>query len=568
MNRVVGGLAWLAQPLLVGALIWAAIGDNPRDLETPLVFRGEALFQLAQSKATLDHGWWWTNPSLGAPGVHRAVLFPASGTVDQLLVRVIGLWRDDVAPAATLAWLLSTMLGAVTAGWCLRRLGVSPRGAWTAGVLFALSPYALYEHVVGTPHGPFLVPFAAAVALQLATDRELRWRWPDRRVLFAGLLLLGLNSREYAAFAVFFVAVGTIAGARRFGLASRLAAGAVPLGVLAIAVILLSVPMWWASNQYGAMSVEGLPAAGSERYGLKLRQLVSPVPNHWFPPFRAWTDREAEAGFPLDTQNVGSRLGLVTSIGFLGLLAVVLVPRLGGRDPQGQIIRGSSSLVLAALLLATVGGFGSVAAVLGATGVGPYARIAPFIAFLSLAALALAVDRALMERRRLHTIGWTAILVVGLLDQAVGLRPLNAHRSAIAEELRPIRVIVDQLEARLPSGAMIFQLPTRPYPVDGGAELMEPGDHFKPYLVSRALRWSFPASSRAQVRWQDAINAVSPRELPAQLLREGFSAVVVDRRGYADRGEALVAEMQAPPNHVAMINQTDRYTVLLLQPDR
>ena len=568
MNRAATWLAWLAQPLLVGALIWAAIGDDHRDLQTPLALRGEALFQLAQSKATLDHGWWWANPSLGAPGVHRAVLFPGSGTVDQLLVRLIGLWRDDVATAATLSWLLSTMLGAVTAGWCLRRLGVSQWGSWAAGVLFALSPYALYEHVIGTSHGPFLVPFAATVALQLATDRQLHWRWPGRRVLLAGLLLLGLNSREYAAFAVFFVVVGTIAGARRFGLASRLAACAVPLGVLAIAVILLSAPMWWASNRYGAVSVEGLPAAGSERYGLKLRQLVSPIPNHWFQPFRAWTDREAAAGFPLDTQNVGSRLGLVTSIGFLGLLAIVLVPRLSGRDPQGQIIRDVSSLVLAAVLLATVGGFGSVAAVLGATGVGPYARIAPFIAFLSIAALALAVDRALMERRKLHRLSWAAVLVVGLLDQSVALPPINAHRSAIAEELRPIRVMVDQLEARLPKGAMIFQLPTRPYPVDGGAELMEPGDHFKPYLVSRTLRWSFPASSRAQVRWQDAINAVSPSELPAQLLREGFSAVVVDRLGYADRGEALIAAMQAPPNRVVVVNQTHRYTVLLLRPDR
>ena len=92
--------------------------------------------------------------------------------------------------------------------------------------------------------------------------------------------------------------------------------------------------------------------------------------------------------------------GLVTSVGFIGLLAIVLVPRLSGRDPEGSIIGNSASLVVAAVLLATVGGFSGIAAVLGATGVGPYARIAPFIAFLSLVAFALTVDRALAGRQR------------------------------------------------------------------------------------------------------------------------------------------------------------------------
>ena len=111
---------------------------------------------------------------------------------------------------------------------------------------------------------------------------------------------------------------------------------------------------------------------------MKIRQLVSPVFQHSFPPFRAWTEREAAAQFPLETENMTSRLGLVGTIGFLGLLGLLFVPnRRAGRSGDGKLLLGAGQLTLAVVLLATVGGFGSLFSLLISPEIRAYNRIDP-----------------------------------------------------------------------------------------------------------------------------------------------------------------------------------------------
>ena len=84
-------LGWLAQPVFVVVVVWLALGGPDFQFDTPLMFSGDALYFLAQAKATIDHGWWWTNPSLAAPSTLHAVLLPWGGNVDQIIVRITGL---------------------------------------------------------------------------------------------------------------------------------------------------------------------------------------------------------------------------------------------------------------------------------------------------------------------------------------------------------------------------------------------------------------------------------------------------------------------------------------------
>ena len=39
-----------------------------------------------QSKSTVDNGWWWFNPMLGAPFGLDELAFPANSNVDQAIV--------------------------------------------------------------------------------------------------------------------------------------------------------------------------------------------------------------------------------------------------------------------------------------------------------------------------------------------------------------------------------------------------------------------------------------------------------------------------------------------------
>jgi hypothetical protein len=104
---------------------------------------------------------------------------------------------------------------------------------------------------------------------------------------------------------------------------------------------------------------------------------------------------------------------------------------------------------------------------------------------------------------------------------------------------------------------MILQLPFVAYLNDNGRNSMQPYDHFKPYLVSHGLRWSYPAMSNQQFRWQRLAATLPTAQLVPAMRGQGFDGVLLDRHGYADAGNALKAELVA--SGAAVVLETNRY---------
>jgi hypothetical protein len=220
---------------------------------------------------------------------------------------------------------------------------------------------------------------------------------------------------------------------------------------------------------------------------------------------------------------------------------------------------------MAAVLLATVGGFGSLFALLVSPEIRGYNRICPFIEFFSLAAIALLIDAA-FRRRSSRIAAAVVVLAVGLLDQQGAAAGMNGEYGKIASELRPLKRFVTQLESRLPPNAMVLQLPFRTYLNDSGVERMQPYDHFKLYLVSRQIHWSYPAFSNAQTGWQEAASILDPARLPYQIVADGFAAIVVDRYGYPDNGAAVVAALRKGLRDQDVLAENGRYIALDIRP--
>ena len=129
-----------------------------------------------------------------------------------------------------------------------------------------------------------------------------------------------------------------------------------------------------------------------------------------------------------------------------------------------------------------------------------------------------------------------------------------------------IGAFVADLEARLPEAAMVFQMPIRPFPADGGIERMGAYDHFRQYLVSQnKLRWSSGTMTQAGLEWEKAIEAMPPEDLPAHLRREGFSIVLINRDGYQDRGEALRHALSDGPDGAPLLAETKDFIALDLR---
>ncbi|MEO7189851.1 MAG: hypothetical protein ABI051_02205 [Vicinamibacterales bacterium] len=556
-------MLWCAAPALAAVLLWMGLGGPGRDFHVPLAFSGDALFYFAQGKGTIEHGWWWHNPSIGVPLPYPALVFPQNTNVEQAVVWLVGWGTRDGVLGVNVAWIALVALSAASATWGLRRVGVSMLGAIVSGVLFAMTPYAMYRNVGHVNLAIYLVPFAATAAMLIAAGRvELTWRSRTTWVLVAGNLLLGFDYIYYAFFGTALIAAAVLLGLGRGRPRALLMTAGVWGGAIVLATALNLLPTQLAWRTYGQPGGVQHAAAESEVLGLKIRHLVSPVANHWFPPFADWQRLEQRADFPLENENAYGRLGSVGTLGFLWLLLVMVLPEGARREDDGDATAAAARLTCVALLIAMVGALGSLFSLLVASQIRGYNRIAPFIVFFSLAGLALAIDRKTQARRWGRRVVWAAVLVLGVLDQWPPLGDLAADRRVIEPEFRKIGRFISQLESGLPAGAMVFQLPIRPFPVDEGTDTMGIYDQFRPYLASRHLRWSYPALSTEQQRWQQRAAGLSPAELPSFLADEGFSAILINRWGYTDLGQSIAQSLGEGPRAPAVLSQNEDFIAL------
>src|SRR5437868_405859 len=94
----------VAQAALVFVVLFLWLDGPHRDLRVPFHFSGDALEYLMQVKGTIDHGWWWFNGHVSAPGTFAQVAYPSNTNVDQALVWLVHLFTRDAGLCLNLTW--------------------------------------------------------------------------------------------------------------------------------------------------------------------------------------------------------------------------------------------------------------------------------------------------------------------------------------------------------------------------------------------------------------------------------------------------------------------------------
>jgi phosphoglycerol transferase len=241
-------------------------------------------------------------------------------------------------------------------------------------------------------------------------------------------------------------------------------------------------------------------------------------------------------------------LGTLGTLGLLLLLArLLLLPRVA--TERGQLYALLSVLTVLAILVGTTGGLVTIVSLTAFSVARCFNRLSIFIGLFALAALFAALDDL---RRRCARSGWRAwaagagllcLLPLGFLDQT-GLNYFAAFPAARAE-YNSDRAFVRRVEDSVPPGTKIFQLPYvsfLSYVNDAGH--MGAYSHFRGYLHSRTLKWSFGAMHG---RPADRLHAqVAARPVPQFLeclAYLGFGGVYVDRFGYEDNGARVEADL-------------------------
>ena len=501
--------------------------------------------------------WPWHNLRLGMPFGADWRDFPVTLTIEAVLVRVFGLFTSSPGLVLNLIWLLGTVASAGFAAFSLQRLGVQKGVAVCLAVLYALQPFTFFRGVGHFNLLFYLVPLLALGAIEIAVGRipgdrvKSRAFWPPRLMtaypsipayLYWACLAQGLS---YIYNSFFSVVLFAVAAFLAYGASRRkavLSGGAVAIIVICCSASIGLAPSlaYWAKHGANPAMAYKWPVE-AETYGLKLRHLFTPIPDNPLPPLHYIQRKLDTAGFIGENENATSRLGTIGSIGLLFLLAWTLISCLrkpSSDDQFSRVMGACAALALTCLLLATVGGFGSLFSALVSPDIRCYNRIVVFIDFFALSAVGLLLTRASLWCRRHNwpnglLIPALAILVAfGICDQAVtaDFRDYPARE----RQFKMDAAFVQSVESRLPEKASIFQLPDTPFPVDPDAYHMLPFDQSRAYLHSNTLRWSWGNMiGRRPAEWTHQTANLPVKDMLLRISDAGFSGIWIDRFGYA-----------------------------------
>lgn len=509
-------------------------------------------FYLMLVKGIVEHGSYLSNSSLGAPFGQQLYDFPQGGDdLSLLLVRALALLSANPGVVVNLFFLATFALTSFTSYLVLRALGVDAGAAGVVSVLFSLLTYHFFRgesHLLLSAY--YGVPLAAFLFLRLLGHEPL-FAGRSRRTLatVAICAVIGSDNLYYATFAV--VMLGAAALVMLVGRRYRRALVGVALASLvsACAVANLSPSLLYRAEHGGDALLERSAAfteASDEGFSLRIADLLLPSPVSRFGPLRTLASEYDHIIAPNYCEACYATPGTVGTVGFVWLLlcALGLLVGAGGWFAARALARNASVGVLAALAVASVGGVASLIEVFVTADIRAWNRISVFIAWLSLLAVALLLERlsawlgAKRRGRPLARATLLAVLVFGVYDQTSD--SFVPPYAATARQWRSDSRFVAEIERRLPHGASVFQLPYVPFPEgypetpvgDSVATYSTKYELLRGYLHSRTLRWSYGATKGTPADWSAQLAGQPLPYVLAAAVAAGFDGLWVDPAGF------------------------------------
>jgi phosphoglycerol transferase len=539
-------LASSASALLSVLVLSLTLRLDKVDLHSPLNYLADANIFLTRAKTIVEGHWLWWNPRLGMPFGADWRDFPMNVTLDSSLMWLLSRFTSSPPLILNLEWIIAIAATAALAAYAMIRLNFSLTVAASSGAIFALLPYQYFRATHHLHCLYYAIPLVALAAIDI-----VRGKWTSLRTVPAyawiACVVAGLTYAYTAFFSVFvLLAAGLLGFLRHRNLRAPVFAAALAGTVGATALLDLSPSLlFWARNGVNAGMAFKSPAE-TELYGLKIRYLITPVPDHPIPLLRAVEARLAATKYPaFPNENESGRLGTLGSIGFLYLILFRWCRRF---RLQTDLLGPCAALTLCCILFATVGGFSDFFSALVSPEIRCYTRIFPFIGFFSViaaATLLVRLDRRLPPIPRIAV--FTAIAVLAGYDQAVPSRAYD-HSEAV---YRSDDHFVRQIDTILPPNSAVFQLPYTDFPNEVSPAKMGLNDSLRPYLHSWNYRWSWAAVvGNTSAEWNRMAAALPVPEMLHSISQRGFSGLWLDTFGYnpgASPQDAIAQELAVAP---------------------
>lgn len=554
------------------------------DLHVPFIYTGDALLVSTWIKGIVDNGWYLQNNFIGAPFLGTMYDFPLSNNLDFLIIKFISIFSHDYAFSMNIYFLMTFPLSTLTSMLVLRQLKISYPISILGSLLFAFLPYHFWR---GEGHlflaAYYMIPPMITVLFWLYSDSDflisgvngkIRTNLLTRKSIIGILICILVSSTfiYYPFFSCFFLVIAGITSSVFHRSKVSFIAATILIALITIGVLINVSPTLMYQHENGKNPLTAIRSPQeAEIYGLKITLLLLPITNHYIPVMANIANKYISTA-PLTNHNAPS-LGIIIGTGFLLLIGWIfyrLSEGLKFKFKQYDELNGLSILNLSALLLGTVGAFGSIFAYAVAYlfPLSPqfraYDRISIFIAFFSMAAIAILLE-TLSERyaktnaKKILFLALLGILLIaGIMDQT-GRQPYETIYALTKTEYLNDAGFINKIEEMMPSEAMIFQLPYIPYPEYGNMYKMTDYSHFKGYLHSSKLRWSYGAmKGRPEDAWQSGIASETIGDLVKMLSLAGFNGIYVDGYGYGDGGIGVIANLSSILKAEPLISKDNR----------
>ncbi len=549
-------LIYAGTALLSLVIVYFVLQLGRADLNIPFAYEwrdlrrgGEALDPVGSNDALLfysffkgmrENGWYLHNPALGAPGELNFSDYPFADNVHFLMIKALEWVTPNYAMTVNLFFLLGFPLSALSALFVLRQFKLTPLLAVVGSLLFTFLPYHFLrgqQHLWLATYYP--VPLAVLMVFWVMNGETLfhfgggQKGFPVKltRKGWATVLicaLLGSTGVYYALFAVFYLAVAALLRCRTW---KSLTTPGIVVGLIFLTLLLNASPSFLYSLTHGKNTMVAQHyGAESEFFGLRIMQMILPVMHHRISGFAEFAAKYYTTA-PFVTENATATLGLLGSAGFLILLLWLLGLR--WQTPRATTLTALSAFNVCSVLLATMGGFSSLLAYGISPAIRCYNRFSIFIAFFAILTVLFVLEkwRARWAGTAEGRVVWTGLVVLvlglGLADQTTEFYVPPYAQSAAS--FRSDKSFVQRIEAKLPPGTMIFQLPYMPFPEGPMGEM----SLLRGYLHSRTLRWSYGAmSGREADTWiKNTVMGDGNLQRIVQVLTEaGFQGIYLDRQ--------------------------------------
>jgi len=485
--------------------------------------------------------------SLGAPFTGQLNDFPQ---VERSIIWLGGQIArlTGLMPAANILLIISALIAAFSFYLALRLWKVSRLPSWLFAVTYAFLPHTVrsIEHI-GVIFTGFL-PLQFYVLWYIATAQSLPWQsWRFRLAIAVSLLSGALGVYWIYFFLQMYALVLLYRFVRRRQNFTR---ALIPFGATCLIALTFLGSFIIYRISYGGNEVAVNRSYGDvEWWSLKPINLFLPGKFKSFEAISSYLSRYYDGGQISIGEYWGSYIGLCAASGILFLLSGGVFRQIMKRPPSLPYLA-----VIWIIAYISFGGIHSLVSLIldsyKIRGTNRYSTAIATVGLLYFVFLSHRITRCWPSFFR--SLFLILISAFGLLEQSrksygfsYGAVPAHEMSHQIAEDKR----LASLLESRLDVGSMIYILPVTDFPEPFWGRGAYKGDfhHYqamRPFLHSTRLRYSYGSNKGRQgADWQLDVQELSAGKMAATLELYGFSGILLNRRGYEDRGEQLLSEL-------------------------